>query len=91
MDGKYIPWFVNLRSSGQLYQRRSEHLRSSNRILSRIIRLTVETNSLTGKAPPLHSLSPISLTILAGVAILSLIIFFGAPQYPTLVVPPYVS
>ncbi|KAJ7066206.1 hypothetical protein C8F01DRAFT_1248243 [Mycena amicta] len=55
-----------------LYQR-SVSLPITRSIISRVIRLTVETNALT-----------------AGLAVLALIIFWGAPKHPTLVVPPTV-
>ncbi|KAF7290274.1 hypothetical protein MIND_01341200 [Mycena indigotica] len=54
-----------------LLYKRTTTLPRTKSIISRVIRLTVETNALT-----------------AGCAVLALIIFWGAPKHPTLVVPP---
>jgi len=59
--------------SWALLSQRNSTLPSSatHSVISRIIRLVVETNALT-----------------AGVAVIALILFWGVPHHPTLVVPP---
>lgn len=58
---------------------RASELRVSSSILRRIVRLTVETNTLTGTKTGVDKCQTNYEKCLAGVAVVSLIVFFVAP------------
>ncbi|KAJ7166872.1 hypothetical protein C8R46DRAFT_1219254 [Mycena filopes] len=63
---------------------------STRSTISRIIRLIVETNALTGAISQVLStlIGPTEGPREAGVAVIALVLFWGAPKHATLVVPP---
>jgi hypothetical protein len=70
----------------QLLRERGRSLPATHSLITRVIRLTVETNALTGKVPHTDTDNTLTREFLAGVAVIALILFWGVPVRPSLLI-----